>query len=316
MSRVLTAMDRSGSYRVYLTITTDIVNEAMKLHGTSPTATAALGRVITGAGIMSLQLKEPQDRLTVQFSGDGPADKIVACGYGTGQVKAYIENPGADLPQKEDGHLDVGGLIGTGDLTVVKDIGLKEPYSGTIALVSGEIAEDLTAYYYISEQQNTSIALGVKVSRDMTVSAAGGMFIQMMPGAEEGATEALEEMIRHMEPITSIVEKVQLRSAGLTEEGMLSEMDEMIFGGMPEEYRPAALAYRDIIYRCDCSGPRIERALMAIGVDSLKEIIEEDGEAELSCRFCGKKYHFGKEQLRTLLAEAENKGKTNEEHNS
>jgi Disulfide bond chaperones of the HSP33 family len=309
MNKVLIGMDRSGSYRLYLTITTGMVSEAMALHHTSPTATTALGRVLTGTGLMSLQLKEPEDRLTVQFRGDGPARSIVACGYGTGQIKGYIEDPAADLPQRADGKLDVGGLLGTGELTVVKDIGLKEPYSGTIALVSGEIAEDLTAYYYISEQQNTSIALGVKVSREMEVTAAGGMFIQMLPQAEDGAVDALEAVMKEMKAVTSVVEKVQLGSAGLTEEGMLTNMCGEIFGGMPEEYMPETLEFRNIELKCDCSGQRIERALMAVGSETLKELIEEDGEAELSCRFCGKKYHFDKEELEKLLAEAQDKGK-------
>ena len=208
MSKVLTAVDKSGSYRVYLTITTDLVEEARSLHDTSPLATAALGRVLTGAGIMSIMLKNPKDRLTVIFKGDGPAKQILAVGAGDGSVKGYIADPKVDLPLTEEGKLDVGGALGVGQLTVIKDMGLKEPYVGTIALVSGEIAEDLTAYHYISEQQNTSIALGVKVGREWQVLTAGGMFIQMLPGAQEEAIDVMEELLAKMKPITTLAAEV------------------------------------------------------------------------------------------------------------
>ena len=192
MSNTLIAMDKSGSYRVYLAITTDMVEEARNIHMTTPLAAAGLGRVLTAAGLMGIMLKNPQDKLTLQFKGEGPAKQILATADGTGKVKGYIANPDVDLPLTEKGKLDVGGSLGIGELTVIKDLGLKEPYMGTIALVSGEIAEDLAAYFFISEQQNTSVALGVKIERDYHVGAAGGMIIQMMPGAEEGAVSALE----------------------------------------------------------------------------------------------------------------------------
>ena len=151
MNKVLTAIDKSGSFRVYLTISTQLVQEALNIHNTTPVATAALGRVLTGAGMMGLMLKNERDKLTLIFKGDGPARQILATADGKGNVKGYIADPGVDLPLKENGKLDVGGAIGRGELTVVKDLGLKEPYVGTVSLVSGEIAEDLTSYYYISE---------------------------------------------------------------------------------------------------------------------------------------------------------------------
>lgn len=309
MSRALIGIDRSGSFRVYLTVTTDIVNEAMKIHHTSPTATAALGRVLTGAGLMSIQLKEPEDRLTVMFRGDGPAGSITACGYGDGRIKGYIENPSADLPQREDGKLDVGGLIGNGELSVVRDIGLKEPYSGTISLVSGEIAEDLTAYYYISEQRNTSIALGVKVTRDMTARAAGGMFIQMMPGAEDHCIDELEKLLKNADPITTSVEKAMLKAGAGGDDAVLEEMKNEIFGVLPDEYSVDTMEMRDIKLECDCSRERIERALIALGEDTLTQLIDEDGGAELSCRFCNAVYHFDKGELESLRTEAGKKGR-------
>ena len=192
MSKVYTGMDRSGSYRVYLALTTDMVEEARKIHDTTPLATAGLGRVLTGAGLMGLMLKNEKDKLTVIFKGDGPAKQILATATADGRVKGYIANPAVDLPLNELGKLDVGGSLGIGDLTVIKDLGMKEPYVGTIALATGEIADDLTAYYFISEQQNSAISLGVKIDTDYSVLAAGGMIIQMLPGFKDEAVDALE----------------------------------------------------------------------------------------------------------------------------
>ena len=302
MSKVLVGMDKSGSYRVYLTISTDLVEEARTIHNTTPLATAALGRTLTGAGLMGLMLKNPEDKLTVQFKGDGPAKQILATAYGTGNVKGYIANPNVDLPLREDGHLDVGGSLGIGELTVIKDLGMKEPYVGKIALVDGEIADDLTAYYYISEQKNTSVALGVKIAKDLSVLCSGGMIIQMMPDEEEASVDALEEMIGNLEPLTTLIEKVMVRSAGKTEEGILEDLKNEIFGSMPEEYQVNTLEYKDMKWNCDCSEEILEKALMTIGKHDLQEIIEEDGQAELVCQFCEKKYFFDKAHLERLLS--------------
>lgn len=301
MSKVLIAIDKSRSYRVYITITTDMVQEAVRIHDTTPVASAGLGRVLTAAGLMGIMMKNPQDKLTVNFKGDGQAKQILATAYGDGRVKGYIANPYVDLPLKENGKLDVGGALGIGDLTVIKDLGLKEPYVGTIALVSGEIADDLTAYFFISEQQNSSVALGVKVERDLSIGAAGGMIIQMLPDAQEGAVDALEEMIAEMEPITTLISRVQQQSAGKSEAGMVQALMDEIFCSISDEYRPEALEFRDIQWNCDCSRERLEQVLMTIGKNDLKQIIEEDGEAELQCHFCLKKYHFDKEELTAIL---------------
>lgn len=300
MGKVITAIDRSGSFRVYLTVSTDLCEEARKIHNTTPLATAALGRVLTGAGLMGLMLKNERDRLTVQFKGDGPAKQILATAYGDGRVKGYISNPAVDLPLKADGHLDVGGAVGIGELTVIKDLGLKEPYVGKISLVSGEIADDLTAYYYISEQQNSSVALGVKIARDCSVLCAGGMIIQMMPDAQEGSVDALEAMLGKMEPLTTIIERVLLRSAGRTEEGIVSDVMDEIFRDMPVEYSLEKMEIRDLRWECDCSEQRLEQALMTIGKKDLREIIDEDGQAELTCQFCCRKYFFDKAHLERL----------------
>ena len=303
MSKVLIGMDKSRSFRVYLTITTDMVETARKIHMTTPLATAGMGRVLTAAGIMGVMLKNKEDKLTLIIKGDGPAKQILATADGDGNVKGYIANPDVDLPLTKEGKLDVGGSIGIGDLTVIKDLGLKEPYMGTIALVNGEIAEDLTAYFFISEQQNTSVALGVKIERDYKVGAAGGMIIQMLPGAEEGSVDALEEMIGKMPPLTTLIDGVSKRCAGKSEDGIVLELMNEIFGEMPEEYKVEPLESREIRWNCDCSEKRLEKALMSIGKTDLTEILEEDGEAELQCQFCLKKYHFDKPRLERRLEE-------------
>lgn len=302
MSKVYTGMDRSGSYRVYLALTTDMVEEARKIHDTTPLATAGLGRVLTGAGLMGLMLKNEKDKLTVIFKGDGPAKQILATATADGRVKGYIANPAVDLPLNEMGKLDVGGSLGIGDLTVIKDLGMKEPYVGTIALATGEIADDLTAYYFISEQQNSAISLGVKIDTDYSVLAAGGMIIQMLPGFKDEAVDALEKMIAELPPITTIIEEAVNAGTGKSEEGILADMMERIFGEMPEDYMVTGLEYRDMGWECDCSEERLEKVLMTIGVSDLKEIIEEDGQAEMVCQFCCKKYHFDKPHLERILA--------------
>ena len=301
MSKVLVAIDKSGSFRVHLSITTDMCREAARIHETTPVASAGLGRVLTGTALMSSMLGEPDNRLTVQFKGDGPARQIMACADGNGNVKGYIANPNVDLPLN-NGKLDVGGSLGIGELTVIRDMGLGEPYSGTIALVSGEIAEDLAAYYFISEQQNTSVALGVKVGEDMNILVSAGMFVQMLPGFDEGAVDALEKILGDMPPITTVAEEAQLRSAGKSEEGVLEDMLGSIFNSLPEEYSLEKLDTKDVRWHCDCSRDRMKGALATINPQDLREIIDEDGKAELSCNFCRSRYEFDKEELETIYS--------------
>ena len=342
MNKALIAIDRSKSFRVYLTISTDLVQEAAKIHDTTPLASAGLGRVLTAAGLMGIMLKDDDNKLTLHFKGDGPARQILATAYGDGRVKGYISNPYVDLPLNDQGKLDVGGSLGVGDLTVIKDLGLKEPYTGTIALVDGEIADDLTAYFYISEQQNSSVALGVKVERDLSIGAAGGMIIQMLPDAQEGAVDALEKMIGAMPTLTTLIsglsgsfdpeidrpaeaapaddsgqpagetlqaddsgqpagETLQADAENQEASERLAALLQEIFKDVPEEYQPEILAEREIRWECDCSRERIESALLTIGRRDLTEIIEEDGEAELQCQFCCKKYHFNKDELVEIL---------------
>lgn len=301
MNKALIALDKSHSFRVYLAISTTMVEDARRIHQTTPLATAALGRVLTGAGLMGLQLKNDRDKLTMQFKGDGPAGEILATAYGNGNVKGYISNPDVDLPLKENGKLDVGGAVGTGALTVIKDLGLKEPYVGRIDLVSGEIGEDLTAYFFLSEQQSSSVALDVKINTDYTTLAAGGMIIQMLPEAVPESVDALEKLLGEMAPISSLVEEVSANSAGKNEEAAIDSLLDRIFKPLPEEFAVERLEYRDIKWNCDCSLERLEEIVISIGSKDLKEIIEEDEKAELTCQFCGTKYQFDRERLETLL---------------
>lgn len=300
MSKALIAIDKSKSFRVYLTISTDTVEEARQIHQTTPLATAGLGRVLTAAGLMGIMLKGKNDKLTVQFKGEGPAKQILATAKADGSVKGYIANPDVELPLKPNGKLDVGGSLGIGMLTVIKDLGLKEPYVGSIALVNGEIAEDLTTYYYISEQQNSSVALGVKIDTDYSVRCSGGMIIQMMPDAEEGSVEALEQMIAKLPPMTTLIENVMNNNAGKSDAGLLEDLLLEIFKDMPEEYQVEKIGDREIKWECDCSHERLEKVLVTIGRKDMKEIIEEDGQAELVCQFCTKKYFFTKEELQAI----------------
>jgi len=302
MNKVLTAIDKSGSFRVYITISTELVQEAADIHKTTPLASAGLGRVLTGAGLMGLMLKNPSDKLTVIFKGDGPAKQILATADGQGRVKGYIANPDVELPLKANGKLDVGGSLGEGTLTVIKDLGLKEPYVGKVSLVSGEIAQDLTSYYYISEQQNSVISLGVKIERDLSVGCAGGMIIQLLPNAAEEAVCALEQAVNSMEPVTALIDRVKEKQPDASAEQQVRLLADEIFKNVPEEFGLEILDIKNMEWECDCSEERLEKALMTIGVSDLTEIIEEDGEAELVCQFCLKKYHFDKEHLTRILA--------------
>jgi molecular chaperone Hsp33 len=198
----------------------------------------------------------------------------------------------------------VGGAIGIGTLTVIKDLGLKEPYVGKIDLVSGEIGEDLTAYYLISEQQSTSVALGVRINTDYTTAAAGGMIIQMLPDSKPEAVDMLEKLLGDMTPISTLVEEATKQSAGKTEEAVVDSLLERIFRPLPEEFAVERLEYRDIGWFCDCTLERLEQVVISIGSGDLREIIEEDEMAELTCQFCETKYHFNKEHLEKLLKES------------
>lgn len=281
-----------GAIRVFAAITTDLVNEAQRIHKTYPVATAALGRLLTGAAIMgAASLKNDTDSLTLQIKGEGDIKDLVAVTDSQSRVRGYISNPYIDRPLNKEGKLDVGGAVGGGYLSVIRDLGMREPYIGQIPLVSGEIADDLTYYYAKSEQIPTSVALGVLVDTDGSVLVAGGFMIQLMPEATEEMAEELEKLLKEVPPVTKMI------SDGLSAEDILFEVT----------YGFSMLCENKFIvpkYECKCTRERMERALISIGRDELRSLIDEQGGAEMTCRFCDNKYNFTKEELEELLRQA------------
>lgn len=281
-----------GSIRVFAAVTTDLVNEAQRIHHTYPVATAALGRTLTIAAIMGAGMKNESDTATIQFKGDGPLGSIVAVTDSKSLVRGYVANPFVDLPLNAQGKLDVGRGVGHGVLNVIQDLGLKEPYIGQVPIVSGEIAEDMTYYFAVSEQIPTAIGLGVLVDTDNTAVCAGGFMIQLMPEAAPETAARIEEHLKTMEPVTALLQK------GMHAEELLFHVTEGFDMLMENQTVTPA-------YRCKCSRERMERALISIGKKELEEMIEEQGQAELTCQFCDKKYQFNKEELLALYRQAQ-----------
>lgn len=280
-----------GAIRVFAAVSTDLVNEAQRIHHTYPVATAALGRTLTAAAIMGAGLKNEDDSITIQFKGDGPIERVIAVTDAKSFVRGYVGNPYVDLPLSEKGKLDVGRAVGKGQLSVVRDLGLKEPYIGQVPIVTGEIAEDLTYYYAASEQIPTAMSLGVLVGTDNRAIAAGGFMLQLMPEADEALAAALEEKMKTIPPVTKMI------TDGMTAENILFAVTDGFDMLMDNHIITPE-------YRCKCSKERMERALISIGKEELESIIKEQGEAELSCQFCDNKYRFTKAELEKLLKEA------------
>lgn len=301
--KAITGMDKSGSFRVYMAVTTEMVEKAHELHGTSPLATHLLGRALTGTGLMGLMLREPGFKVTLQFKGDGPAQQVLCTAGSDGSVKGFIANPLVDIPVKEDGSPDVGGALGIGVLTCIRDTGMKEPYVGKIDFVTGEIADDMTAYFWISEQQETSVSLGVKLDENAEVKAAGGMIIQMLPDATEECISALEKWLPEMPKISELADKVSQDADGRPVESVMEEYLKSAFLGMPDEFQIMPLDTLDIGWNCDCSEERLEQVVKSLGAKEINDIIEQDGQAEITCQFCGKSYRFDKEHLEKLKLE-------------
>lgn len=292
MSDILVrGMSTDGSIRVFVALTRDVTNRAQEIHHTYPTVTAALGRTLTAAAMMGAGLKSTDDSITIQFRGDGPAGKIIAVTNDKCEVRGYVENPYVDIPLNKKGKLDVGKAVGKGSLCVIRDMGLKEPYIGQVPIVTGEIAEDLTYYYAISEQIPTAMGLGVLVDTDGTAINSGGFMLQLMPEADEEAAAVLENKIHSLPPITKML------SDGMSAEDILF----YITDGFDMLMENKTVTPK---YCCPCSFERMERALVSIGKKELSEIIEEQGEAELTCQFCDNKYCFTKEELEKLMEKA------------
>ncbi|MEA4961324.1 Hsp33 family molecular chaperone HslO [Lutispora sp.] len=287
---ILRGTSNDGSIRFWACTTINIVEEARLIHNTYPVTTAALGRILTAGSMMGTMVKSENDKITLQINGKGPAGNIIVVSDKTGDVRGYIGNPFVDLPLNEVGKLDVGGAIGKNGLfTVIKDLGLKEPYVGQVPIVNGEIAEDVASYFATSEQVPTAVALGVRVARDGKVDSAGGFIVQVMPGAAEDIIELIEQNAKN---IKSVTEVIPLNGA----QGLIKE----IMKGV--EYKIHET--REVSYRCNCNRNRLEKALISIGKKDISEIIAEQGKAELICHFCNKKYLFNKEELQDILKKA------------
>ena len=287
---LIRATAANGQVRAFGVTSRELTETAKNAHDTSPVATAALGRLMSAAVMMGADLKGENDLLTLRMEGDGPMGGLLATADSHGNVKGYAFHPEVLLPPNAKGKLDVGGALGAGMLSVVKDIGLKEPYVGQTNLVSGEIAEDLTYYYATSEQIPCSIALGVLMNKDNTVRQAGGFMIQLLPGASDELIDRLEERLGELSSITALLD------AGKTPEETLSDL----LGDFDLEI----LEKKPVQFHCDCSRERVERAIVSIGKKEIREMIEEGKPIEAGCQFCNKKYSFSVEELEELLQKA------------
>lgn len=269
----------------------DMAERARAIHDCWPVASAALGRLLMAASMMGAVMKGEEGAVTLRVKGGGPLGALTAVSDSRGNVRGYVQNPAVDVPRKAKGKLDVGAAVGCdGELTVIRDLGMKEPYIGSVRLVGGEIAEDIAAYYVESEQVPTACALGVLIAPDQTVQAAGGYLIQLLPGADEGVVSAVERGVARLGAVSARLD------GGMDPLGLLRE----VLG----EFQLEVLETAPIEYRCYCTRERVSRALISLGKGELDSLIKEQGGAELTCQFCDKVYRFDEEELRLLRDES------------
>ena len=286
---IVRAMTGDGLVKAVAITGRDMVERARNIHTTLPVATAALGRTMLGASMMGDMLKEQNGALTLQIKGGGPLGTILAVSDCEGNVRGYVQNPHVELMEIEPGKLNVGAAVGeTGTLTVIKDIGLKEPYVGSIGMFTGEIADDLAMYFVESEQIPTACALGVLVGTDQSVTSAGGYIIQLLPGATEEIITQIEAGVRKLGPVSRALE------GGMDAEALIK--------AVLSDFEVTILEKRPVEYRCYCSEERVTRALISMGREELTDLIEEQREADLTCQFCDKVYHYSRDDLEQLLS--------------
>ena len=294
MDYMIRATAADAQVRAFAVTSRDLVEYAREAHDLSPVASAALGRTMSAALMMADMLKGPQDLLTIKIDGDGPIGGILVTADNAGGVKGYVENPSVDLPSKTEGHLDVGGAVGRGTLTVIRDMGMKDPYVGQTAIQTGEIAEDITYYYAVSEQIPSSVGLGVLVNRrEKKILQAGGFIVQLMPFAEEETIAKLEKNLAAIDSVTEML------SSGDTPETML--------GKVLDGLGPVVTAKDPVEFRCSCGKERYERALVLLGRDEVQKIVDDGEPVEIKCQFCGKKYRFSPDELKAVLSKTEKK---------
>lgn len=279
-----------GQIRAFAAYTKEMAETARAAHNTSPVATAALGRLMTGAAMMGIMMKGDKNLLTIQMRGDGPMEGMTVTADSHGNVKGYVNNPEVMLPANAKGKLDVGGAIGAGYMSIIKDLGLKEPYVGQIELQTGEIAEDLTYYFAASEQTPSIVGLGVLMEKNNTVKQSGGFIVQLMPNATEEVICHLESKLGELKSVTTMLEE------GKTPEEIL----ELILGDLGLELMEKA----DTKFYCNCSKDRVAKALISVGKKELELMIQEDKEIELNCHFCNTNYTFDVEELKELYAQS------------
>lgn len=287
---IVRATAGNGSIRAFAATTREMVQHAREIHHTSPVASAALGRLMTAAAMMGSMLKGEKDILTLQVRGEGPLQGMVVTSDSKAQVKGYVFNPNVEVPDLYPGKLNVSGAIGNGYMSIIKDIGMREPYAGRIELVTGEIAEDLTYYFAQSEQTPSAVGLGVLIETDTSIRRAGGFIIQLLPDATEEMITKLEAKLNAIPYVTDLLDM------GQTPEGIL----QMILGDMDLKITDTIPA----TFYCNCTRERVEKALISIGKEELEKIIREDKKANLHCHFCSKEYDFTEEDLIRLLEEA------------
>ena len=293
MGRIVRVITKDASVVCSAIDGTDIAGRIEQINKSSAVCTAALGRLALGASLMGFGLKNRDDTLTVRVDGGGPAGTLIAVSDSYGNVKAYISHPNVELPLNSVGKLDVGGAVGReGTLTVIKDMGLKEPYSGQIPLVSGEIAEDITQYLAVSEQTPGACALGVLIDTDLTVKCAGGFLVQVLPFAPDEAIDRIEQNLKNITSVTALLEK------GMTAE----EIAKLPLEGL----EPDVLDDFEVNYVCDCSRERTERMLISLGRDDLEDLARDEV-TEVKCNFCDKTYRFTSEEIKSLINESKNK---------
>ena len=286
--KIVRATAKDGMVRIIAGITTNLVNEGTQIHECTPVASAAFGRMLTAGALMGTTLKSDKEVTTLKINGNGEAKGITVTAHNDASVKGFIGNPYIDRPLNEKGKLDVGGAVGTnGLLYVIKDLGLKDPYVGQVPIQTGEIAEDFAYYFTVSEQTPSAVSLGVLVDKDLSIKAAGGFIVQMMPGADELLADVITYRLEEIPPITTMI------SEGKT----IEEILEFIFDGMDLKM----LDSLEPQYKCDCSRDRVEKALISIGKEDLEEIYNDGKTEEIVCNFCNKKYEFTNENIGELL---------------